>query len=52
MGPAPISHAELYFYARLHGFEWSPWELGAVRALDRAFLFHHAETTAKSREGG
>lgn len=42
MGPGPITHTEIYHYAKLHGFAWSPFELAAIRALDVSFLKHQA----------
>lgn len=51
-GPGPITHVEMLAYATLHGFEWDPPELGAIRALDREFLIHHAEKSKQTKEGG
>lgn len=43
MAIGPITHTEMFFYAQLHGFAWTPFELSVIRALDGAFLMHVAD---------
>lgn len=52
MGAGPITHLEMLAYASLHGFQWEPPEIGAIRALDREFLIHQSEQTKKPGEAG
>lgn len=43
MGPNPITYAELDAYCRLTAAGLDAWEVGAVRALDDAYLASLAE---------
>lgn len=52
MGLGPITHLEMLAYAALHGFEWEPPEIGAIRALDREFLIFHAAQNKSLKEAG
>lgn len=37
-GPNPFTYAEIDAWARLTGRALAPWEVGGLRALDRAWL--------------
>lgn len=43
MGPNPITYADLDAYSRLTGAGLEAWEVGAIRALDDAYLAAAAE---------
>jgi hypothetical protein len=43
MGPNPITYAELDAYSRIAGAALVAWEVGAIRALDDAYLAAAAE---------
>ncbi len=55
--PLKISNVELAAYQEVEGRRFSPWELMALRALDRAFLkidseARKKEQSAKKAAGG
>ncbi len=50
MGPGPITFTEMLAYSTLHGFDWTRFEVSAIRTLDRLFLAHIAETQ-KTKSG-
>lgn len=48
-GPEPIGYAEIDAWSRLTGRDPDPFEVRAIRALDRVFLHLVAEARAKGR---
>jgi hypothetical protein len=48
-GPGALSYAEIDAWARLTDTHIEPWEVEAIKAMDRAFLAAVAKMASKQR---